>query len=185
MGHHDADWEHVTLRVSKPNLDRSRSALYPDRSDSGRMLLSVYFAAHGYADGTWRSTRLSVDQNGVEHVAPIGFELESSHPVAFVARNGHGHYPRGGTWFRIWGVANDHCGERGRSIEWRPRPHLLRLPEHRQFWSQHQHPHALDHWASAQLNFESCGIDAPATQRWARGECDSPNSTWRRIFRFS
>lgn len=180
----------------------------------------MFFACHGYADGIWKSAQMKMNGDGVEIIEPHGFEIDTPcNPIAYVCRNGHGHYPHAGTWTRIWGFANDVCSPRnGRTVEWHPQPILLHLPEHRDFWiAQCQgqedddedsnipvfhdlncedvkvsHVSAvppecrIDDWASAELNFESSGVDAPALQYWARvAECEHPKSKMKRIFRFS
>jgi hypothetical protein len=65
-GAHEGDWEHITVRLDS----------------SWREVEKVYFAAHN-ADGRW--------------VAPSEVRFrEGTHPVVYVARNGHASYPRPG-----------------------------------------------------------------------------------------
>lgn len=35
--------------------------------------------------------------------------------IAYVARGSHAFYPTGETYWRVWGLANDHCSPRGRT----------------------------------------------------------------------
>ncbi|CAL8466419.1 g5955 [Coccomyxa elongata] len=84
LGAHDADWEHVTLRLT------------PD----GRCVLGVYYSAHRHQDGVWRSAR-EVPRS------------EAGRPLAHIAVNGHGSYPIAGTIPRIFFAANDQTSNQG------------------------------------------------------------------------
>jgi hypothetical protein len=92
-GGHEADVEHVTVHVARRT----------------GQLHSVWFHAHRARDGTLkRAEEIDCDSGG--------------HPRVYVARNGHGHYWDRGTYPRLFGVANDRCGQ-GRL--WQPTPVLL------------------------------------------------------------
>ena len=92
-GGHEADVEHVTVHVARRT----------------GQLHSVWFHAHRARDGMLkRAEEIDCDSGG--------------HPRVYVARNGHGHYWDRGTYPRLFGVANDQCGQ-GRL--WQPTPVLL------------------------------------------------------------
>lgn len=63
----------------------------------------VYFSAHAPGQGTW--------------VAWDECEMsEDDNLVVYVARNSHACYPHPGTYWRIFGFANDVCSQDGRSL---------------------------------------------------------------------
>jgi len=74
---HEADLEHVTIEID----------LETDK------IIRIFFGAHGVHEGMWAT--------------PGQFEVEGTHPVIYVAKGGHGNYPRKGTWVRIYGFGND------------------------------------------------------------------------------
>lgn len=93
-GAHDGDWEHLTVRCTA----------------SGD-LVALYFSAHRHGDGQWR------------RASDACRDSDTGRLITYVARNGHGLYPRPGTTSRIYGLANDQCSNRG--IVWRPRRCVL------------------------------------------------------------
>jgi len=76
---HECDVEHMTFELDSKTKDLKR----------------IYYGSHGLKEGFWLDA----------HHPDI--QYEGTHPVAFVARGGHGLYPRGGTYVRIYGMAND------------------------------------------------------------------------------
>ena len=56
-------------------------------------VVSVWYGAHGWRDGVWR------------HGEQV--EREDGRVVVYVAKGSHATYPEEGTWWRIWGHAND------------------------------------------------------------------------------
>ncbi len=64
----------------------------------------IFYGAHGKIDGRW--------------ISKSDVEFENDKPVAYVALNGHGLYPKVGTVFRMLGVSNDYL-EKG--IRWKPK----------------------------------------------------------------
>ena len=102
MGGHEGDWEHVTVRIVKCAAQTS-----------GWRVHSVWYHTHRERDGQL------VDAKNMEF-------SDGTHPVAYVAVNGHGHYPSQGTWKRIWCFANDSCS---RGTLWKPPVVLLRDTE--------------------------------------------------------
>ena len=95
MGGHEGDWEHATVHLQKVGTDWT--------------FHSVWYHVHRERDGTLvRAAQLEVQ--------------DGTHPVLYVAQNGHGVYPWTGTTARIFGVANDKCS---RDFLWRPRAVLL------------------------------------------------------------
>lgn len=86
LGAHDADFEHITVRV----LPASET------------IHSIYFAAHASRDGMWWTPKDQV------------VELEDGlRPHVYVAHNGHGHYPWSSSVFRICCCANDRLDDKG------------------------------------------------------------------------
>jgi hypothetical protein len=86
---HEADLEHITLEFQ--NLESAP--------------LRIYFGSHGRTEGMW------LDWNSSE------FQKEGTRPVIFIAKGGHGTYPKAGTYVRIFGFAND---ETQKGIRWEP-----------------------------------------------------------------
>jgi len=78
QGAHEFDLEHITLEFNKD-----------------KELENIFFAAHTRAEGVW----LSAKHNHIIY--------EGTHPIVHVAINGHGSYPRAGTYVRIFGFGND------------------------------------------------------------------------------
>jgi len=62
----------------------------------------VYFSAHG-KEGKW------YDWDKCER-------LNDNTLIVYVARASHANYPYSGTWWRIFGLANDLCSKNGRHI---------------------------------------------------------------------
>jgi hypothetical protein len=96
FGNHGGDWEHITVRSTQ----------------EGEML-SIYFAAHGSDEGVWvAASNVHFDARG-----------KSNRPVVFVAKAGHGSYPKQGSWSRKEGPertfnADDDADSPGRT--WAP-----------------------------------------------------------------
>ncbi|KAK9857191.1 hypothetical protein WJX84_004091 [Apatococcus fuscideae] len=84
IGAHDADWEHVTLRLS------------PD----AQKVLGIYYSAHRHRDGVWRS-------------ADEMLRGDDGRPKAFIATNGHGSYPEPGTVPRVFFIFPDETSDQG------------------------------------------------------------------------
>lgn len=61
--------------------------------DKNGNLTRVYFGAHGDKDGRW-----------IEYK---DLEIEDNSIVVYIAKNGHGFYPKKGMYFRLYGLAND------------------------------------------------------------------------------
>lgn len=78
-GMHDADFEHMTIRLN-----------------ASMAVIAVWYGSHGWRDGCWRFPGQFEVEAGCR-------------PVAYVAYHGHGLYPEPGRWWRIWGFANDVC----------------------------------------------------------------------------
>lgn len=56
-------------------------------------------------------------------VSSWAFPSFADRPLAFVAKHGHGHYPKPGTYVRIFGIGTDICDALG--PVWRPKPLLI------------------------------------------------------------
>jgi hypothetical protein len=66
------------------------------------ILTKVYCGAHGDRDGRW------IDIKDIEK--------EGEHLVFYIAKDGHGFYPKKGIYWRIYGLAND-LTEKGKMVE--------------------------------------------------------------------
>jgi hypothetical protein len=94
VGAHDGDIEHCSARVDIGSGD----------------LLAMWYNSHRSRDGEW----VAGDQ------VP---RTSEGRPVAYVARHGHGTYPRPGTVLRHFFLGNDKCSKVGPT--WRPRNVVL------------------------------------------------------------
>eukprot|EP00890_Picochlorum_soloecismus_P001540 jgi/Picsp_1/2387/NSC_05849-R1_pre-mrna processing protein prp39 gb len=94
VGAHDGDIEHITVRV--------------DMETEG--LIGVWYNAHRNRDGTW------VAGPDVER------DDECGRLVSYVAKHGHGHYPKAGRYFRHFFLGNDICS---RGASWKPKQVVL------------------------------------------------------------
>lgn len=92
---HEADLEHVTLEIHTATDTITR----------------IFYGAHGAAEGMW--------------VKQGEFQMEGTHPVVYVARGGHGSYPRAGTWVRVFGFANDVTNK---GMRWTPEVRRIYRP---------------------------------------------------------
>ncbi len=90
QGGHTGDIEHVRILVSKETHE----------------IVRIFYSAHGQEEGSWIESK--------------NIEFENGRPVVFVAKNSHALYWAPGTYFRVWFLANDHCGRHQR---WDP-PHV-------------------------------------------------------------
>jgi len=88
VGAHDGDIEHITVRV--------------DIETEG--LVGVWYNAHRNRDGTWVA-------------GPDAERDECGRLVSYIAKHGHGHYPREGRYFRHFFLGNDVCS---RGASWKP-----------------------------------------------------------------
>lgn len=64
-------------------------------------ITNVYFGSHGDTDGRWLKFR--------------DLEKEDDSIVIYIAKNGHGFYPKEGVFWRIYGLANDFT-KKGKSL---------------------------------------------------------------------
>lgn len=93
---HEVDLEHVTLEIDPAT----------------KKILRIYFGSHGSKEGMWLPANSpDIQWNG-------------THFKAYVARGGHGLYPRPGTYVRIFGLANDQTGE---GLHWDTWTNLTRI----------------------------------------------------------
>lgn len=92
---HEADVEHITIEVHTKTSTIKR----------------IFYGSHGSNEGMW------VDVSEIE--------MENGHPIVYVARGGHGNYPRVGTWVRILGFANDITGK---DVRWTPQWRRVFMP---------------------------------------------------------
>lgn len=83
VGSHEGDVEHLSVYVAL---------------STGRVL-GAYFASHRMRDGEW-----------LQGDALSYHDAEKQRIVAFVAKHGHGFYPKGKRIWRVCGCGNDLCG---------------------------------------------------------------------------
>lgn len=126
-GYHVADLEHVTIKLDKQKTslfmnDYTSNILFKQNIDKNGLrealgeknpITAIYYGSHGDKDGYWMPGSHS-------HVG-----YEGTHPLVYVAKGGHGNYPRAGAYVRVGGTAND---ETERGIRWEADPVLI-LPE--------------------------------------------------------
>eukprot|EP01024_Parvocaulis_polyphysoides_P048831 TRINITY_DN467_c1_g1_i1.p1 TRINITY_DN467_c1_g1~~TRINITY_DN467_c1_g1_i1.p1 ORF type:complete len:437 (-),score=32.04 TRINITY_DN467_c1_g1_i1:393-1703(-) len=98
VGHHEGDWEHVTIRC------HPRTGL----------LLGVWYNAHRSREGSWKSAN------------QVAVDVTSGRISVYVALNGHGTYPESGTFHRLFYVANDRTSCQG--IKWIPQKFIQLQP---------------------------------------------------------
>lgn len=61
-------------------------------------LKRIFFSSHGKKDGIWKN---------IQDVEIDKLDKVKNRPVLYVAKNGHGFYPKSGSIFRVYGLAND------------------------------------------------------------------------------
>eukprot|EP01062_Namystynia_karyoxenos_P051865 TRINITY_DN409_c0_g2_i1.p1 TRINITY_DN409_c0_g2~~TRINITY_DN409_c0_g2_i1.p1 ORF type:complete len:708 (+),score=208.41 TRINITY_DN409_c0_g2_i1:76-2124(+) len=109
LGGHEGDWEHVTVHVTRRRAAASASPHSP-HSPSGPEIHGLTLGDFHYAlHSVWYHCHREID--GTLKLAGEAKLHSDGHPVAYVATRGHGHYCKAGTWPRIFGTANDVCGE--------------------------------------------------------------------------
>ena len=81
------------------NIDRERVKVLFDNDNKPRF---VYFSAHGIEDKWYPYEECEKTENN---------EL-----IIYVALGSHANYPYSGTWFRIFGFANDKCSSKGKRV---------------------------------------------------------------------
>lgn len=83
---HEGDLEHLTMKMD---------------TKTGKPV-AIFYGSHGSNEGMWMyppgSTGKAVNE----------FTVEDGRPVVYVARGGHGNYPKEGVYTRVYGLANDH-----------------------------------------------------------------------------
>lgn len=136
LGYHQSDVEHVTLVIR------------------GGVVTRVYFAAHGSTQGLWVPAHLC------EWGGDTGCRL-----VVYSAKGSHASYPRVGTYYRVFGFANDHCSDKGFSSD---RVHLLEMPD--------------AEWTKYKGTLAPTGVDPPRRQAWFGHEDGSTITWWQRFF---
>ncbi|GBG72666.1 hypothetical protein CBR_g12238 [Chara braunii] len=90
VGYHEGDVEKLTILYSKDPYREWEPC-------------HVYFFAHGSGQGIW------LPWGECQHT-------DDNYLIVYVAKNSHASYYLPGTYVRIFGVANDHCSERGKHL---------------------------------------------------------------------
>lgn len=99
-GEHQADIEHIRVRISINNL---YSRIIPHE------VLSIYYSAHSKDQGRWVKPDNIDWYNGIKN----------QQPIVYVAKGSHANYNKPGTWYRIFGFANDKT-MKNNAIIWKP-----------------------------------------------------------------
>ena len=99
-GEHQADLEHIRIRITNDNFYNNN---LPYKVNS------IYYSAHSTDQGRWEKLKNIEWYNNI----PNG------QPVIYVAKGSHANYPKPGTWFRIFGFANDKTTKK-KAIKWMP-----------------------------------------------------------------
>jgi len=96
QGGHPGDIEHVRILISKETNE----------------IVRIFYSAHGQEEGSW------IERQDIE--------FEGGRPVVYIAKHSHALYWAPGTYYRVWFVANDHCGKH---LRWAPAAVQLTLDE--------------------------------------------------------
>lgn len=94
-GTHFGDIEHITIVLTRNNSENANKPVYK--------LDKIFFGAHGDLDGRW--------------VNAENVEFENDKPVIYAAYHSHATYPKAGSYFRIYGLANDNTDK---GVRWVP-----------------------------------------------------------------
>ena len=97
-GEHQADLEHIRVRIKNNEYENNKYEV-----------LRIYYSAHGTDQGRWEKPENIEWYKGI----PNG------QPIIYVAKGSHANYPKPGTWYRIFGLANDKTKKKG-AIIWKP-----------------------------------------------------------------
>ena len=100
-GQHDGDIEHITARVDATTGE----------------LIAMWYNSHRCRDGQWVPASDVVRDTSMSN---------TTRPVAFIAKHGHGNYPQAGTVMRHFFFGNDLCS--GDGPVWRPNKVVLLHP---------------------------------------------------------
>ena len=92
-GEHQADIEHIRVRVKN---DNNINCQYSIKNNEYK-IQSIYFSAHTTEQGRW------VKYKNIEWYNNI----PNGQPIVYIAKGSHANYPSPGTWYRIFGFAND------------------------------------------------------------------------------
>lgn len=136
---HESDVEHITQEFIK---------------EKGVWTLSrIFYAAHGSEEGLWLNTK-----DASKNPLHTKVTFESTHPVVYIAKGGHGCYPEQGTYVRIFGFANDRTDKN--SIRWTPSWVRLYEPEEQAFNPE------LHGWPFLPGDFGKRGVNALGHNNW-------------------
>ena len=108
-GEHQADLENIRIRINKLTYEVQK----------------IYFSAHSTGQGRW------VESENIEWYNNI----PNTHPIIYVAKGSHANYPKPGTWYRIFGFANDKTNKNN-AIIWKP-DNVINLDERDDLMSYH------------------------------------------------
>ena len=102
-GEHQADIEHIRIRITKNKQMDKKIESFPYN------VSKIYFSAHTTDQGRWvKSKNIEWHNN-----------IPNGRPIIYVAKGSHANYPSPGTWYRIFGFANDKTKKKD-AIKWKP-----------------------------------------------------------------
>ena len=98
-GEHQADLEHIRIRIiNDQHYDINNYRVQ-----------TIYYSAHSTGQGRWEKLQNIEWYN----------DINNGHPIIYVAKGSHANYPNPGTWYRIFGFANDKTSKKD-AIIWKP-----------------------------------------------------------------
>jgi len=173
-GIHDADFEHLVVRVRRKT--REEIAEGGNEVDVGGEILHVWYGSHGYKDGYW-ATAAKNNKKMRRHE----FELrDGTHPVIYIAHHSHAIYSHPSTYWRILGFANDVCVRDENSI-WTPSEVVLIYdPSHYRFDASK----TSTSWVGYRGHWCCDGISSVQCQGWWWDEFHQSNVFTRRCCTF-
>jgi len=135
VGGHEGDIEFAALRIRK----------------SDNTLMGMYCSAHGDEGGWTAAKDLDYHENG--------------RPIVYIAKNSHAMYPKPGSHYRIFWVANDYTD----SIYWDPP--LVQISSDNPVWMKYRGSWSRD------------GIDSIQTRPWFKELPTESATIWYRLLR--
>jgi len=135
IGSHYADIEHITVEVNRHTGN----------------LLRVYYSAHGYKAGMWKNA----DE--------IDYNIDGR-PIVYLAKGSHASYPKSGTYYRIYGFANDLCNN---GYKWTP--NIIKLSDAEEIVKY-----------NGTWGFDS--VRNMSLQKWWQKENEISCKWWKRVF---
>lgn len=111
-GTHFGDIEHITVVLKQNNNENAAKPVYK--------VDKLFFGAHGDLDGRWVSAE----------EAEWEINKDKYSPIIYAAYHSHATYPHAGTYFRIYGLANDNTDK---GVKWDPKLEQVFTLDHPEF----------------------------------------------------